>query len=92
MFIKRDEKKKLKVYRESGAREYWIADLLKEAVTVFDFTSGEEVAEYCLDDIIGSKTIEGLKTDFSELKKYLRGIIPELQDYRTFIKYFIKYM
>ena len=66
-----DYQRKLKVYRKAGVREYWIVDLLKEAVVVFDFAGGEEAVKYRLDDIIGSKTIEGLNIDFSELKKYL---------------------
>ncbi len=66
-----DYRRKLKVYREAGVREYWIVDLLKEVVTVYDFEGSNEAVEYCLDDTVKSKTIDGLSIHFVELKKYL---------------------
>ena len=37
---KMDYERKVKLYREAGAREYWIMDAETEAVTVYDFEHG----------------------------------------------------
>ena len=66
-----DYRRKLKVYREAGVREYWIVDLLKEVVTVYDFEGSHEAVAYCLEDAVKSKIIDGLSIDFLDLKKYL---------------------
>lgn len=66
-----DYKRKLKVYKEAGVREYWIVDLLEEIVTTYHFEKDGEATEYHLNDRIDSKTIEGLSIDFAELKRYL---------------------
>ena len=37
---KMDYERKVKLYREAGAREYWIVDAETETVTVYDFERG----------------------------------------------------
>lgn len=39
--VKMDYKRKVKLYREAGVREYWIVDAEKQMVTVYDFEHGK---------------------------------------------------
>lgn len=66
-----DYQKKYISYKESGVREYWIVDLLKETITLYDFEIGDESKIYSFADSVQAKVIEGLSIDFAKLKKYL---------------------
>lgn len=68
-----DYKRKTKLYREAGVREYWIADSKKEKMMVYLFEGGaiKSCTEYTFTDIVPSNVIEGLKLDLNEMMEYI---------------------
>lgn len=60
--------KKLKKYKETGVREYWIVDPMNEAVTVYDRSKGELFAvSYKFTDIVKVGIYDDLFIDFNEI-------------------------
>lgn len=65
---KRDYERKLALYRETGAREYWIVDRKRNTVLVYRFEHGGEVERYTLSDRVKVGIYDDLYIDFSELE------------------------
>lgn len=57
---------KLLKYQSSGMREYWIVDVLKNRITVYNFENGS-MEEYSLNDIVKAGIYEDLEIDFSKI-------------------------
>lgn len=57
---------KLFKYRNTGVREYWVVDPLKERVTVYNFEI-ETIEEYSFDNVIKAGIYEDLEIDFSKI-------------------------
>jgi len=66
---KLDYERKVKLYREAGAREYWIVDPMEETVTVYDFEQGAvaEPVRYAFTERIKAGIFEDLWLNLSEL-------------------------
>lgn len=47
-------------------REYWIVDVLKNRITVYNFENGS-MEEYSLNDIVKAGIYEDLEIDFSKI-------------------------
>ena len=62
-----DYERKVRLYREAGAREYWIVDAETEMVTVYDFEHDKEPARYTFSDRIKVGIFEELWLDLSEM-------------------------
>ena len=63
---------KLRKYRESGCREYWIVDPKSRKVMVFEFEKADLPKEYTFDDKIPVGISEGLcEVDFSTMEGLL---------------------
>ena len=58
---------KLFKYCNSGVREYWIIDPLKNRITVYNFQNKTNVEEYSFSDKIKVGIYEDLEIDFSTL-------------------------
>lgn len=68
---KRDYIIKYKKYHDTGVREYWIIDPIKEKVTVFDFENDAEPVIYPLSGEIPVKIYSGnLNIDLDEYKEF----------------------
>ena len=59
---------KLSLYRESGVREYWIVDPMKQIVLVYDMEHDAAPAIYSLTDTIKANIYDDLEIDFSGLE------------------------
>lgn len=59
---------KLSLYRESGVREYWIVDPMKQNVLVYDMEHDAAPAIYFLTDTIKANIYDDLEIDFSGLE------------------------
>lgn len=64
---KMDYERKVKLYCETGTREYWIVDPKKETVTVYDFEHGTEPVCYAFSERIKAGIFEDLWLNISEL-------------------------
>jgi Protein of unknown function (DUF820). len=65
---------KLIKYRESGVREYWIADYENERVIKHSFEKDDAVTVYTFDDKVPVDIYDGkLVIDFKEVMEYVRG-------------------
>lgn len=58
---------KLFKYRTAGVREYWIVDIGKGRVTVYNFEALEESYEYGLEDTVKAGIFEDLEIDFKQI-------------------------
>ena len=58
--IKMDCERKVKLYREAGVREYWIVDVEKQAVTVYDFEHNENAVQYAFTERIQAGIFDDL--------------------------------
>ncbi len=64
-----DYVRKLKLYKESGVREYWVVNEKEENVATFVFDNSDaKINIYSFEDSITSSCISGLKVNFSEFK------------------------
>ena len=61
---------KLFQYRNTGVREYWIVDPLKNRITVYNFET-DDIEEYSFSDSVKVGIYEDLTIDFSELSEVL---------------------
>lgn len=57
---------KLFKYRSAGVREYWIVDLEKQIITVYDFEN-ETVNNYTFSDKVNVGIYEDFEIDFSQI-------------------------
>lgn len=64
---KMDCERKVKLYRESGVREYWIVDVSLETVTVYDFEHEKESVRYAFTERIRAGVFENLFLTLSEM-------------------------
>lgn len=64
---KMDCERKVKLYRESGVREYWIVDVSQETVTVYDFEHKKEAVRYAFTERIKAGVFENLFLTLSEM-------------------------
>lgn len=62
-----DYERKVKLYRESGVREYWIVDAERETVTVFDFEHEKEAVRYAFTERIRAGIFDDLYLHLSEM-------------------------
>lgn len=69
---KMDYVRKLPVYREAGAREYWIVDHERLTVSVYRFSESTEPEIYSFTDKIPTVVYEDLTIDFAQLSEYLQ--------------------
>ena len=57
---------KLFKYRTAGVREYWIIDVAKNQIFVYNFEKGD-TEQYTLQDSVKAEIYENLVIDFSKL-------------------------
>ena len=57
---------KLFKYRSAGVREYWIVDIAKNRITVYNFNHDYSIEEYSFTDTVKAGIYEDLSIDFSE--------------------------
>lgn len=64
-----DYERKVKLYREAGAREYWIVDAETETVTVtvYDFEHDKDAERYSFSEYIKVGIFEELWLNLSEM-------------------------
>ena len=58
---------KLFKYRSAGVREYWIVDIAKNRITVYNFNHDYSIEEYSFTDTVKAGIYEDLSIDFSEI-------------------------
>lgn len=58
---------KLFKYRSAGVREYWIVDIAKNRITVYNFEHDYSIEEYSFTDTVKAGIYEDLSIDFSEI-------------------------
>ena len=61
-----DYNKKLFIYRTAGVREYWIADSMKQLITVYNFEY-DTFEQYCFSDKVKAGIYEDFEIDFAEI-------------------------
>ena len=66
-----DYVRKLPIYQETGAKEYWIVDYKKDLISVYRFDEQEDPFTYHFSDTVRVGIYEDLEIDFSKLKEYL---------------------
>ena len=59
---------KLFKYRNSGVREYWIVDPIRNIITVYNFDGETTVENYTFADKVKAGIYEDLEIDFSEIQ------------------------
>ena len=65
---------KLNKYMEAGVREYWMIDLDKEKVLVYDFEHDNYPILYGMDAVVPVGIFSGeCKVDFGEIYEYLKS-------------------
>ena len=64
---KMDYERKVKLYREADAREYWIVDAETETVTVYDFEHGKDAVRYTFSERIKAGIFKDLWLNLSEM-------------------------
>lgn len=57
---------KLFKYRTAGVREYWIVDIEKDRITIYNFES-EDTNEYTFSDIVTARIYKDFSIDFSQI-------------------------
>lgn len=65
--VKMDYERKVKLYRESGVREYWIVGAERETVTVYDFEHEKEAMRYAFTVRIKAGIFDDLYLHLSEM-------------------------
>ena len=55
------------LYSEAGVREYWIVDIAKNRITVYNFNHDYSIEEYSFTDTVKAGIYEDLSIDFSEI-------------------------
>lgn len=58
---------KLFKYRSAGVREYWVVDIAKDRITVYNFEHDYSIEEYSFTDTVKAGIYEDLSIDFSEI-------------------------
>lgn len=58
---------KLFKYRSAGVREYWIVDIAKDRITVYNFEHDYSIEEYSFTDTVKAGIYKDLSIDFSEI-------------------------
>ena len=58
---------KLFKYHSAGVREYWIVDIAKNRITVYNFNHDYSIEEYSFTDTVKAGIYEDLSIDFSEI-------------------------
>lgn len=59
---------KLSLYRESGVREYWIVDPMKQTSLVYDMEQAAAPVIYSFSDTIKENIYDNLEINFSKLQ------------------------
>lgn len=59
---------KLSLYRESGVREYWIVDPIKQTILVYDMEPAAAPAIYFFSDTIKVNIYDNLEINFSKIQ------------------------
>ncbi len=65
--VKMDCERKVKLYQETGVREYWIVDAEKKAVTVYRAGHWNEPAQHSFSERIKAGIFEDLYLEFSQM-------------------------
>mgnify|MGYP000816807418 CR=1 FL=1 len=55
------------LYMDAGVREYWIVDIAKNRITVYNFNHDYSIEEYSFTDTVKAGIYEDLSIDFSEI-------------------------
>ena len=63
----RDYIKKVSKYQNADVREYWIVDIAKNRITVYNFNHDYSIEEYSFTDTVKAGIYEDLSIDFSEI-------------------------
>ena len=58
---------KLFKYRSAGVRDYWIVDIAKDRITVYNFEHDYSIEEYSFTDTVKAGIYKDLSIDFSEI-------------------------
>ena len=64
----RDYFLKLNKYQDAGVKEYWILDIRRDTIHVYDF-AGRTKTTYGFEEKVRLGVPEGLEVDFSELEQ-----------------------
>ena len=64
---KMDYTTKNALYADAGVREYWIVDIAKNRITVYNFNHDYSIEEYSFTDTVKAGIYEDLSIDFSEI-------------------------
>lgn len=62
-----DYERKVNLYREAGAREYWIVDAETETVTVYDFEHEKDAVQYAFSEQIKAGIFDELCLNLSAM-------------------------
>ena len=72
---KKDMTIKQAKYAQAGVKEYWIIDLDKEKVIVYDYTHDYNVTIYSIEDAVPVGIYDGkCMVDFAKIKEYIDGV------------------